>query len=121
DCAHAPPRPCPCKAHRRSQGFPWPARLLAAACWAICAFERQGHLVGTVTGLSIPAQPHDELAPLHSVTSSARASSVSGKATPSAFAALRLMTSSTFVTLIPVLCHGGSYSFLSFAELAYLI
>src|SRR5262249_49990969 len=24
---------------------------LAAACWAFCAFERQGHLVGTVTGL----------------------------------------------------------------------
>ena len=37
-----------------------------------------------------------------SITSSARPSSVSGKVTPSALAALRLMTSSTFVTLIPL-------------------
>src|SRR5262245_23819286 len=46
---------------------------LAAACWAICAFERQGHLVGTATGplpepslgwsLSILTEPRDELAP----------------------------------------------------------
>ena len=49
------------------------------------------------------AKQRDELASLHSITSSARASSVSGKVTPSALAALRLMTSSTFVTLIPVL------------------
>jgi hypothetical protein len=48
------------------------------------------------------AKQRDELASLHSITS-ARASSVSGKVTPSALAALRLMTSSTFVTLIPVL------------------
>ena len=37
----------------------------------------------------------------YSITS-ARTSSVSGKVTPSALAALRLMTSSTFVTLIPL-------------------
>src|SRR5215831_12984863 len=30
---------------------------LAAARWAICAFERQGHLVGTVTGHPIPVGP----------------------------------------------------------------
>ena len=36
----------------------------------------------------------DELAPLHSITSSARASSVGGTSSPSAFAVLRLMTSS---------------------------
>src|SRR5262245_26543368 len=30
---------------------------LAAACWALCAFERQGHLVGTVTGPVRSAQP----------------------------------------------------------------
>jgi hypothetical protein len=45
---------------------------LAAARWAICAFERQGHLVGTANGppsgrpsqvsrLSILTEPHDEL------------------------------------------------------------
>ena len=39
-----------------------------------------------------------QLAALHSITSSARATSVSGKVTPSALAALRLMTSSIFVT-----------------------
>ena len=48
------------------------------------------------------AEQRDELAPLHSITSSARASSVGGKVTPSALAALGLMTSSTFVTLNPV-------------------
>src|SRR3974390_1991599 len=39
----------------------------------------------------------DELAPLHSMTSSARASSAGGMVTPSAFAVLRLMTSSNIV------------------------
>src|SRR5215472_3451524 len=54
---------------------------LAAAYWAFCAFERQGHLVGTATGppsrrtsqgssLSILTEPHDERATLHSITSS---------------------------------------------------
>src|SRR5215468_3359950 len=49
---------------------------LPAARWAICAFERQGHLVGTATGppsgrpglgssLSILTEPNDELAPFH--------------------------------------------------------
>jgi hypothetical protein len=34
---------------------------LAAACWAICAFERQGHLVGTATGPPFrSAQPRIE-------------------------------------------------------------
>src|SRR5262249_10300338 len=39
----------------------------------------------------------------HSIALSARVSSVSGKVTSSSLAALRLMTGSTFVTLIPVL------------------
>ena len=29
---------------------------LAAACWVLCAFERQGHLVGTATG-ALPVGP----------------------------------------------------------------
>jgi hypothetical protein len=40
------------------------------------------------------ADEHHELAPLHSNTSSARASSVAGTSRPSALAVLRLITSS---------------------------
>ena len=43
------------------------------------------------------AEQRDELAPLHSITSSASASSLSGIVRPSAFAVLRLSTSSTLV------------------------
>src|ERR1700676_375276 len=43
------------------------------------------------------AEKGDDLAPLHSITSSARPSSVSGKVMPSALAVLRLMYSSTLV------------------------
>src|SRR5262245_48491936 len=44
------------------------------------------------------AEKRDELAPLHhSITSSARASSVAGTSRPSAFAALTLIASSNFV------------------------
>src|SRR5262249_32909581 len=43
------------------------------------------------------AEQRDELAPLHSITSSARASSWGGTSRPSAFAVLRLITSSNFV------------------------
>src|SRR6516225_6290905 len=46
----------------------------------------------------------NELAPLHSITSSARPDSGNGTVMPSAFAVLRLMTSSTFVTC----CTGRS-------------
>src|SRR5262245_28707886 len=42
------------------------------------------------------AEQRDELAPPHSITSSARASSGNGTMTPSALAVLRLITSSTF-------------------------
>src|SRR5262249_46791697 len=42
------------------------------------------------------AKKRDELAPSHSITSSARPSSVSGKVTPSALAVIMLMISSTF-------------------------
>src|SRR6267142_5255889 len=44
-----------------------------------------------------PAEKRDELAPFHSITSSARASSVGGTVSPRALAVLRLMTSSNFV------------------------
>src|SRR5262245_29737579 len=43
------------------------------------------------------AEQRYELAPLHSITSSARASSVDGTSTPSALAVCRLMTSSNVV------------------------
>src|SRR5262249_14839052 len=49
------------------------------------------------SGRSVLAEPHDELALVHSITSSARASSVGGTARPSACAVLRLMTSSNLV------------------------
>src|SRR3954462_987901 len=39
----------------------------------------------------------DELAPLHSITSSANASSIGGTSSPSALAVLRLITSSNLV------------------------
>src|SRR5262245_34449945 len=54
------------------------------------------------------AKQCDERAPLHhSITSSARASSVGGTSRPSAFAVLRLMTSSYFVGA----CTGRSPAF----------
>src|SRR5215831_2892860 len=43
------------------------------------------------------AEQCDELAPLHSITSSASASNLSGTSSPSAFAVLRLITNSNFV------------------------
>src|ERR1035437_8708698 len=49
----------------------------------------------------------DELAPLHSITSSARVSSVAGTVRPSALAVLRLMISSNFVGS----CTGRSAGF----------
>src|SRR5262245_27227743 len=44
-----------------------------------------------------PAEQRDELAPLHSMTSSASASNLSGIWIPSAFAVFRLITNSYFV------------------------
>src|SRR5262245_43499175 len=49
----------------------------------------------------------DELASLHSITSSARASSVGGTSSPSALAVLRLMTSSNLLGF----CTGRSAGF----------
>ena len=43
------------------------------------------------------AEKRDELAPSHSITSSARTSSVGGTSSPSALAVLRLMTNSNLV------------------------
>src|SRR5262249_45099510 len=43
------------------------------------------------------AEKRDEIAPLHSITSSARASSVAGTSRPSALAVVRLMTRSNLV------------------------
>src|SRR5262249_35939593 len=53
------------------------------------------------------AEQRDELAPVHSITSSARASSVGGISRPSAFAVLRLITSSYLVGA----CTGRSAGF----------
>src|SRR5262249_37464479 len=53
------------------------------------------------------AEQRDELAAFHSITSSARASSVAGTSRPSAFAVLRLMTSSYLVGA----CTGRSAGF----------
>src|SRR5215475_3381395 len=53
------------------------------------------------------AQQRDEVAPLHSITSSARASRLSGTVSPSAFAVLRLITSSYLVGA----CTGRSAGF----------
>ena len=49
-------------------------------------------------------EQRDEVAPLHSITSSARASSVGGTSKPSAFVVLRLITSSYLVGV----CTGRS-------------
>src|SRR5262245_50149079 len=53
------------------------------------------------------AEERNELAPLHSITSSARASSVGGTSIPNAFAVLRLMTRSCFTGA----CTGRSAGF----------
>src|SRR5262249_45211590 len=53
------------------------------------------------------AEQRDELASRHSITSSARASRLSGTVSPSAFAVLRLITSSYFVGA----CTGRSAGF----------
>src|SRR6516164_96200 len=53
------------------------------------------------------AEQRDERAPLHSITSSARASSVGGTVIPSAIAVLRLITSSYLVAA----CTGRSAGF----------
>src|SRR5262249_21369005 len=53
------------------------------------------------------AEQRDELAPFHSITSSARASSLSGIWRPSALAVLRFMTNSNLVAC----CTGMSIGF----------
>src|SRR5262245_34355590 len=57
-----------------------------------------------------PADKRDELPPLHSITSSARASSVAGMSRPSALAVLRFTTSSYLVGA----CTGRSAGFSPF-------
>src|SRR5262249_6406223 len=47
------------------------------------------------------AEQRDELAPLHSITSSAVPSSVAGTSSPSTLAVCRLMTTSNFAARIP--------------------
>ena len=64
-----------------------PMRRTRSAC---CARAASGHARRA-------AEQRDELAPSHSITSSARASSVGGTSRPSALAVLRLMTSSNLV------------------------
>src|SRR6202051_4827155 len=53
------------------------------------------------------AEQRDELAPFHSITSSARASTVAGTSRPSALAVLRLITNSYLVGA----CTGRSAGF----------
>src|SRR5262249_15733662 len=52
-------------------------------------------------GCRCAAESQDELAPLHSITSSATPSNLSGTSSPSAFAVLRLITNSNFVGCMP--------------------
>jgi len=59
------------------------------------------------SSLSILTEPRDELAPLHSITSSARASNVGGTSRPSVLAVVRLMTRSNLVGC----CTGRSAGF----------
>jgi hypothetical protein len=54
-----------------------------------------------------PPEPRNELPPFHSITSSARASSVGGTSIPSAFAVLRLIANSNLVGC----CTGKSPGF----------
>jgi hypothetical protein len=61
-------------------------------------FKFTPHIALRAPGPATPADQRDELATAaHSITSSARASSVGGTSRPSARAVLRLMTSSYFV------------------------
>src|SRR5262249_30680682 len=71
--------------------------------WLRCRRERQGRRRSA-------AEQRDELAPLHSMTSSASASNLSGISRPSALAVLRLMTSSYLVGA----CTGKSAGFSPF-------
>src|SRR5262249_21062667 len=64
-------------------------------------------LLGAPVGRRRAAEQRDELAPLHSITSSARASRLSGTVRPSSFAVLRLITSSYLVGA----CTGRSAGF----------
>src|SRR5262249_6647189 len=79
----------------------------AAARWALCAFERQrsprrySHWFPSGrpsqgSSLSILTASATNLTPVHSITSSARASSVGGNVMPRTLAVIRLMISSTF-------------------------
>ena len=72
-------------------------RCVFADC---CACAASGHAAA-------PAEQRDELAALHSITSSARASTVGGTSRPSAFAVFRLITSSYLVGA----CTGRSAGF----------
>src|SRR5262249_11995520 len=69
-------------------------RLLPARCEWPCRGRQAG-------------EQGDELSALHSMSSSARASSIGGRVRPSALAALRLITSSNFVGA----CTGKSAGF----------
>src|SRR4029450_11096716 len=90
---------------------------LAAACWILCAFERQGHLVGTATGPPFrSAQPRIEPTNPNRTARRTRAFSLDPlvgageqhrSSRPSALAVLRLITSSYLVGA----CTGRSAGF----------
>ena len=65
--------------------------LMKPIVGASCALAATGHTTANT------AQQRDELPAPHSITSSARARHIGGTSMPSAFAALRLMTSSNLV------------------------
>src|SRR5262249_60379908 len=109
--------------------FVWDVLALAEACFAqsLAEYGHESHRVSQGRAAekadhrhlwlltpcshrprrSRTAEQHDERTPLHSITSSARASSVEGIWTPSALAVLRLMISSTLVAC----CTGRSAGF----------
>jgi hypothetical protein len=67
----------------------------------LAAFRRglseSGYVVNDREARNVAVPPSDELAAPHSITSSARPSSIGGISRPSAFAVLRLITNSNFV------------------------
>ena len=94
------------KSRARQHGIAWPSQPCVRAGRAI----RQARLIRWLRQRPAhcrAAQQRDDVAAVHSITSSARARSVGGTSRPSALAVLRLITSSYFVGA----CTGKSAGF----------
>jgi hypothetical protein len=91
-------------AHIHGPTKPRSRRCIPVAISAVC-FQQSGNASRSSTALS--QRPFRKPVGIHSITSSARASSDGGISKPSAFAVLRLMTSSYFVGA----CTGKSAGF----------